>query len=153
MNVIHFTFPDFREMMASGRLPFTGRALRPDRSLGVTTTSQSTATGYRVLNPATGEVVEQFPTATDEQIQDALAAAHGAFQSWKEVPIEERAKVVARVGNLFTERADELAAIIPEEMGKPLSQSKGEAEFCTDIFNYFATEGPALAADQPIKPI
>jgi len=119
----------------------------------VTTTSQSTATGYRVLNPATGEVVEQFPTATDEQIQDALAAAHGAFQSWKEVPIEERAKVVARVGELFTERADELAAIITEEMGKPLSQSKGEAEFCTDIFNYFATEGPALAADQPIKPI
>jgi len=97
--------------------------------------------------------VEEFPTATDEQIQDALAAAHGAFQSWKDVPIEERAKVVARVGELFTERAGELAAIITEEMGKPLSQSKGEAEFCTEIFNYFATEGPGLAADQPIKSI
>lgn len=109
--------------------------------------------GYRILNPATGQVVEEFPTATDEQIQKVLEAAHGAFESWKEVPIAERAKVVARVGELFTERSEELASIITEEMGKPLSQSRGEARFCTDIFNYFAAEGPALAADQPIKPI
>jgi len=119
----------------------------------VTTTSQSTATGYRVQNPATGEVVEEFPTATDAEIQDALAASHEAFQSWREVPIEERAKVVTRIGELFTERSDELAAIITEEMGKPLAESKGEAEFCTEIFNYFATEGPSLAADQEIKAI
>ncbi|MCG2621359.1 NAD-dependent succinate-semialdehyde dehydrogenase [Arthrobacter sp. I2-34] len=119
----------------------------------MTTTSQSTATAYRVLNPATGEVVEEFPTATDAQVQEALAAAEQAYRSWRDVPIAERAKVAARIGELFTERADELAAIITEEMGKPLSQSKGEAEFCTDIFNYFATEGPALAADQPITPI
>ncbi|WP_458116529.1 NAD-dependent succinate-semialdehyde dehydrogenase [Arthrobacter sp. D2-10] len=108
---------------------------------------------YRVLNPATGEVEEEFPSATDEQIQDALAAAHNAFLAWREVPIEERAQVVKRIGELFTERADELAATITREMGKPLSEAKGEVEFCTDIFGYFATEGPSLAADQPINPI
>ena len=107
--------------------------------------------GYRVLNPATGEVVETFPTATDEQVQEALAAAQSAFESWRETPIETRAKVVARIGELFTERAEKLAAIITEEMGKPLSEAKGEAEFCTDIFRYFAEEGPALAADTEIK--
>jgi succinate-semialdehyde dehydrogenase/glutarate-semialdehyde dehydrogenase len=107
--------------------------------------------GYRVLNPATGEVVETFPTATDEQVQQALAAAQSAFESWRETPIETRAKVVARIGELFTERAEKLAAIITEEMGKPLSEAKGEAEFCTDIFRYFAEEGPALAADAEIK--
>ncbi|WP_433875820.1 NAD-dependent succinate-semialdehyde dehydrogenase [Sinomonas atrocyanea] len=107
--------------------------------------------GYRVLNPATGEVVETFPTATDEQVQEALAAAQSAFESWRETPIETRAKVVARIGELFTERAEKLAAIITEEMGKPLSEAKGEAEFCTDIFRYFAEEGPGLAADTEIK--
>ncbi|MET1033894.1 MAG: NAD-dependent succinate-semialdehyde dehydrogenase [Arthrobacter sp.] len=118
----------------------------------MTATAHSSAEpGYRVLNPATGEVVETFPTATDAEVQEALAAAHDAYRSWKDVPIEERAKVVSRIAELFSERADELAATITEEMGKPLSQSKGEAEFCTDIFNYFATEGPGLAADQPIK--
>ncbi|WP_262106977.1 NAD-dependent succinate-semialdehyde dehydrogenase [Arthrobacter sp. Marseille-P9274] len=117
------------------------------------TATSTTQPGYRVLNPATGEVVEEFPTATDAEIQDALARSQEAFQSWKDVPIADRAKIVAKVADLFTERADELAAIITEEMGKPLSQSKGEAEFCTDIFNYFATEGPGLAADQEIKAI
>ncbi|GAA2547843.1 succinate-semialdehyde dehydrogenase/glutarate-semialdehyde dehydrogenase [Neomicrococcus aestuarii] len=106
---------------------------------------------YTVINPATGEVVKEYPTATDQEVQDALAAADSAYKEWREVPIEERAKIVARIAELFTERADELAAIITTEMGKPLSQSKGEAEFCTDIFNYFATEGPTLAADQEIK--
>ncbi|HEX2247175.1 MAG TPA: aldehyde dehydrogenase family protein, partial [Arthrobacter sp.] len=52
-----------------------------------TNTASSTKTSYRVLNPATGEVVEEFPTATDADIQDALAAAQEAFQSWKDVPI------------------------------------------------------------------
>ena len=121
----------------------------------MTTTASNPSTpdepGYRVLNPATGEIVETFPTATDAEVQTALAAAQSAFESWRDVPIETRAKAVARVGELFTERADELAAIITEEMGKPLSQAKDEAEFCTDIFSYFATEGPALAADQEIK--
>ncbi|WP_369046305.1 NAD-dependent succinate-semialdehyde dehydrogenase [Sinomonas sp. P10A9] len=115
------------------------------------TASTPAEPGYRVLNPATGEVVETFPTATDAEVEAALAAAESAYQSWRETPIEDRAKVVSRIGELFTERADELAAIITEEMGKPLGQSKGEAEFCTDIFKYFADEGPTLASDQEIK--
>jgi len=105
------------------------------------------------VNPATGEQGEEFPTATDAEIQEALAASQAAFESWREVPIEERSRIVARVGELFTERMDELGAIITEEMGKPLAEAKGEAEFCTDIFSYFATEGPGLAADQEIKAI
>ncbi|CEA07522.1 Succinate semialdehyde dehydrogenase [NAD(P)+] Sad [Arthrobacter saudimassiliensis] len=117
------------------------------------TTPSNRSTAYRVVNPATGEVLEEFPTATDDQVAQALAGAQAAFETWKDVPIEERAKVVTRIAELFTERADELAAIITEEMGKPLSESKGEVEFCADIFTYFAENGPELAADQPIKPI
>jgi succinate-semialdehyde dehydrogenase/glutarate-semialdehyde dehydrogenase len=115
------------------------------------TASTSAEPGYRVLNPATGEVLETFPTATDAEIESAIAVATEAYASWRETPIEDRAKVVSRIAELFTERADELAAIITTEMGKPLSQSKGEAEFCTDIFKYFAEEGPALTADQEIR--
>src|SRR5690348_8219809 len=106
---------------------------------------------YRVVNPATGEVVETFDHATDEEIEAAVTAAHTAYQSWRDVPIEERAKTVQRVAELFRERQDELAAIATQEMGKPLSEAAEEADFCGDIFEYFATEGPGLAADQPIK--
>ncbi len=115
--------------------------------------SAATTSGpaYQVVNPATGEVVQAFEHATDEEVESALAAVHAAYNVWRGVPIAERAKKVKRVGELFVERQAELAAIATEEMGKPLEESRGEAEFCGEIFDYFATEGPELAADQPIK--
>ncbi|CUR57232.1 putative succinate-semialdehyde dehydrogenase (NADP(+)) [metagenome] len=116
-----------------------------------TTTGTTTGPDYQVVNPATGEVVETFEKATDAEVEAALAATHAAYAVWKDVPIEERAKVVKRIGELFVERAADLAVLATQEMGKPLSESQGEAEFCGDIFDYFATEGPTLAADQPIK--
>ncbi len=106
---------------------------------------------YQVVNPATGTVVGIFEHATDEEIESALAAAHAAYAVWRDVPMAERAKVVKRIAELFVERRAELAAIATEEMGKPLGEARGEAKFCGEIFDYFATEGPELAADQPIK--
>ncbi|MBC7630219.1 NAD-dependent succinate-semialdehyde dehydrogenase [Aeromicrobium sp.] len=111
----------------------------------------STSPTYQVVNPATGEVVETFDTATDAEVDAAITSAHEASTIWKDVPIAERAEVVKRVSALFIERAAELGAIATEEMGKPLAEAVGEAEFSGEIFGYFATEGPTLAADQPIK--
>jgi succinate-semialdehyde dehydrogenase/glutarate-semialdehyde dehydrogenase len=113
--------------------------------------TQTSSPAYRIVNPATGAVEQTFDTATDAEIEAALAAAHAAYDAWKDVPIDDRAKVVTRIAELFVERKDELGAIATREMGKPLSEAVGEAEFCGDIFGYFATEGPTLAADQPIK--
>jgi succinate-semialdehyde dehydrogenase / glutarate-semialdehyde dehydrogenase len=114
-------------------------------------TQTQTSPTYQIVNPATGEVEQTFDTATDAEIEAALSAAHTAYDAWKDVPIKERAEVVARIATLFVERKDHLGAIATREMGKPLSEAVGEAEFCGDIFDYFATEGPTLAADQPIK--
>jgi succinate-semialdehyde dehydrogenase/glutarate-semialdehyde dehydrogenase len=115
------------------------------------TQTQTSSPAYQIVNPATGEVEQTFDTATDAEIEAALAAAHSAYDAWKDVPIDDRAKVVTRIAELFVERKDELGAIATREMGKPLSEAVGEAEFCGDIFSYFATEGPTLTADQPIK--
>ncbi len=113
--------------------------------------TQTSGPAYQAVNPATGQVVETFDYATDKEIESALAAVHTAYAVWRDVPIAERAKTVRRIGELFAERQAELGALATEEMGKPLAQSKGEAAFCGEIFDYFATEGPELAADQPIK--
>lgn len=105
---------------------------------------------YRVENPVTGEVEETFESATDAQALEAVDTAHAAFASWRATPIEERAKVVHRIAELFEERKDELAQIISTEMGKPLSEGVEEAEFSTAIFDYYATNGPNFAADEKI---
>jgi succinate-semialdehyde dehydrogenase / glutarate-semialdehyde dehydrogenase len=115
------------------------------------TATVSTQPVYRVVNPATGDVGETFDLATDAEVESAIAASAAAYRKWQAVPIADRAKIVSRVAALFKERSAELGAIATEEMGKPLSESEGEADFSGDIFEYFATEGPGLASQQEIK--
>jgi succinate-semialdehyde dehydrogenase / glutarate-semialdehyde dehydrogenase len=111
----------------------------------------STQPTYRVVNPATGVVGEEFDFATDAEIEATLAKSAEAYRSWQAVPIAQRAKIVSRVADLFREQADRLGAIATEEMGKPLPEAVGEADFCGDIFEYFATEGPGFASEQEIR--
>jgi succinate-semialdehyde dehydrogenase/glutarate-semialdehyde dehydrogenase len=64
--------------------------------------------------------------------------------------VEERAGIVARAAELFEERADELAAIMTLEMGKRINEGRGEIGIVVDIFRYYAENGPALLADEPL---
>ncbi|HXT90692.1 MAG TPA: NAD-dependent succinate-semialdehyde dehydrogenase [Trebonia sp.] len=105
---------------------------------------------YQVTDPATGEVAEKFPFATDAEVEQTLTAATAAFTEWKRRPLAERAAIVQRVAELFTERAADLAALISKEMGKRPAQAVGEAEFCTAIFGYYADHGPQLLEDKPL---
>jgi len=105
---------------------------------------------YQVTDPATGEVTEAFPFATDAEVAEALTTATEAFAAWRLRPVAERAAVVKRIAELFTERAADLAALITKEMGKRPAQAVGEAEFCTDIFGYYAENGPELLKDKPL---
>lgn len=105
---------------------------------------------YQVTDPATGEVLRTYPFATDAEIEQALAGANAAYAAWSTRPVEERAAIVQRVAELFTERAEALGELITTEMGKRPSAAKGEAEFCTDIFGYYAEHGAELLADRPL---
>ena len=55
---------------------------------------------YQVVNPATGETVREYPTATDATIADVLARVHESYQSWRTTPKTERAKILHRVADL-----------------------------------------------------
>jgi succinate-semialdehyde dehydrogenase/glutarate-semialdehyde dehydrogenase len=105
---------------------------------------------YSVTDPATGELVEEIPNATDEEVQDAIARVHAAYPSWRQRPVTERAKIVLRAAELFAERANELAAIMTLEMGKRINEGRGEIGIVVDIFNYYGTHGPDLLADEPL---
>lgn len=106
--------------------------------------------GYRVQNPATGEVLETFDTATDAQIEDALAAVDQAYREWRTRSVQERAAVVRRVAELFTERTDELAEHIAIEMGKSRAEAADEVAFAASIIDYYGVHGPGLITDGEI---
>ena len=106
---------------------------------------------YAVTNPATGERVAEYPTIGDAALVDAVAIADRAHREWsRATTTEERAALVRRVGQLHTERREELAEIIVREMGKPTEQALGEVDFCASIYEYYATEATNLLADEPI---
>ncbi len=107
---------------------------------------------YAVIDPSTGDLVKEYPTATDEQIEQAVAAATKAHREWSRgSTIAERAALIRRVAELHNERKDELAKIIQREMGKPLDQSEGEVEFSASIYEYYADNAEKFLADEPIE--
>jgi len=107
---------------------------------------------YAVTNPVTGEEIKTFPTITDDELDAAIALANETHRTWlRSTTVEERAKLVRRVGELHTERREQLAEITVREMGKPTEQALGEIDFCADIYGYYAGNGPDLMRDEPIE--
>ncbi|WP_431237861.1 NAD-dependent succinate-semialdehyde dehydrogenase [Mycolicibacterium aichiense] len=107
---------------------------------------------YAVVDPKSGEVVREYPTATDEQIEQALASATAAFRNWsKTSTLADRAALIRRVAALHTERREKLAEIINREMGKPLDQALGEVDFSAAIYEYYADNAEKFLADEPIE--
>ena len=94
-----------------------------------------TSTMYRVTNPATGEVAEEFATNSDSEILAALDRSATAFTDWGQTPVSERAAILTRVSEIYAERAEELAEVIRLEMGKALPEGKGEVQLSSMIYS------------------
>jgi succinate-semialdehyde dehydrogenase/glutarate-semialdehyde dehydrogenase len=106
---------------------------------------------YAVVNPATGETVQEYPTITDAELEQAIADADAAHRAWAPSTVAERAALVGRVGELHSERRQHLAEIIVREMGKPIEQALGEVDFAAGIYEFYANNAEKLMADEPIE--
>lgn len=106
------------------------------------------ASKYATVNPATGELIRGFETISDADAEKALIRAHEAYLDWRKADLKERAAVIGRVADLFRQNATELAQLMTLEMGKPVTQAKGEIELSASIFEYYATKGPELLGDE-----
>ena len=105
---------------------------------------------YQVVNPATGKLESEYPTATDAEINDVVARADAGYKSWRRTSLDERAAILRQVAQLYRDRADELAAIITREMGKTTVAALGEIKFASNIYKYYADNGSDLLKDQPL---
>ncbi len=105
---------------------------------------------YAVVNPASGDVVAEYPTISDQALGDALTNAAKTFGAW-DWSVAQRAAAIAKVGELHTERREALAHIIIREMGKPLEQALGEIDFCADIYAYYAENAEEFLKDESLQ--
>ena len=105
---------------------------------------------YQTVNPMTGEIVREYPTMKDDEVQPVLERAGAAFERWSTHDVADRAAVLTRIAELHREHADELAQLMTLEMGKPVAQAKGEIELAASIYEYYAQSGPAMIADEEL---
>ena len=79
-----------------------------------------------VTDPATNEAICQVPMATEAEMERAIASAKKAFETWKDVPVTKRARMMLNFQHLLKEHHDELAEILAEETGKNFEDAKGD---------------------------
>jgi succinate-semialdehyde dehydrogenase / glutarate-semialdehyde dehydrogenase len=114
------------------------------------TASDAGARKYATVNPYTGRTEKEFPFLESGEIDGVIERAHAAFLEWRRRPVEERAAVVGRAGELMLERKDDFAALITKEMGKRIQEAAGEVQLAASILKYYAENGPRFLEPRPI---
>lgn len=90
------------------------------------------------INPATGELIEEFTAYTDDQVDARIAAADDAFHALKDTTFATRATWMHKAGTLLEENVDAAAAMITREMGKTITQARAEVLKCASCMHFYA---------------
>ena len=110
------------------------------------------ASTIAVENPATGEILAQISSATEEDGIAALDAAEVAASDWARTPARERGELLRRAFDLLGERADYFATLITLEMGKPLAQARGEVTYGAEFFRWYSEESVRIDGRWAVSP-
>ena len=89
-----------------------------------------------VTNPATGEVAAQLALASQDDVNEVVAAALAAFPKWRDTSLTKRTQILFAFRELLNARKKELAAIITAEHGKVLSDALGEVSRGQEVVEF-----------------
>jgi succinate-semialdehyde dehydrogenase / glutarate-semialdehyde dehydrogenase len=104
---------------------------------------------FDVTNPADGSRLGSVPNLSAAETQDAIDAAQAAFPAWAAKTGKERAALMRAWFDLMLAHADDLAALMTAEQGKPLAEAKGEVMYGASFVEWFAEEAKRVSGDVP----
>jgi aldehyde dehydrogenase (NAD+) len=97
------------------------------------------------VNPAdTSDVIGRFPKSGKKDAERAIESAQRGFEIWRRTPAPARGDVIRKAGDIMTRRKDEIADLMTREMGKPLSETRGDVQEGIDTAYYAGAEGRRL---------
>ncbi|MHB8586294.1 MAG: aldehyde dehydrogenase family protein [Thermoplasmatota archaeon] len=106
----------------------------------------------RPVNPATGQVVAEIPTATMDDVRGALEAARTAQPLWAARPVGERMAILARLQQLVLRDRTQLAALVTSEMGKPTPEAlAADLIPVLDAIAFVRREAPRFLEGRPSR--
>lgn len=103
------------------------------------------------INPATGELIAEYPMHDDAAIEEALADANAAQAAWRHVDIQARCDLLTAMSRALRADKARYARMITEEIGKPIIESLGEIEKCAVTCDFYAAQAPEFLADELIS--
>lgn len=103
---------------------------------------------FENLNPANHqEVLGRFQKSNKKDVNQAIAAADAAQKKWRETPAPKRGEIMFRVAELLQQQKESLAQDMTREMGKVISETRGDVQEAIDYAYYTAGEGRRLAGE------
>src|SRR5690348_2690463 len=110
------------------------------------------AGSFAVLNPSTGEEIASVPRAGADDVAAAVSAAATAQPGWASTPPRERSEVLRRAFALMIERKEELAFLMSLEMGKSLTDARGEVVYAAEFLRWFSEEAVRIGGELRMAP-
>ncbi len=107
---------------------------------------------YQTINPASGEVLQSFPDLSDAALETVLANAASAYEIWRHKTYNERAKIIGKAAELLNEQNETFAHTMTLEMGKRISEARGEVDFSSRILAYYAKNAERFLAPVKLNP-
>jgi succinate-semialdehyde dehydrogenase/glutarate-semialdehyde dehydrogenase len=106
---------------------------------------------FTSTNPYNGKLIATHLAHSSDEIKSMLERSQLAFQSWRKVSILDRAKLMRKAGEVLRENVEVYAEMITMEMGKPISESRGEVNKCTLVCDYYAENTEEFLANEIIS--
>jgi glyceraldehyde-3-phosphate dehydrogenase (NADP+) len=95
---------------------------------------------FTVSSPYNGQTVGEISLAGEKEIEEAIKAAQAAFAVLKEMPAYKRSQILLQIKQGVEKKAEELAQIMAQEAGKPITFARIEVARCLELFQYAAEE-------------
>ncbi|MBI1280062.1 MAG: aldehyde dehydrogenase family protein [Anaerolineaceae bacterium] len=99
---------------------------------------------FPTYNPATEEILAVAPTSSTNDVNAAVNAAKAAYKHWRLTPAPRRGEILFKVAQILTERKEQLARLMTQEMGKILAETRGDVQEAIDMAYYMGGEGRRL---------
>ncbi len=103
------------------------------------------------VNPFSGEIIQNYPEYTTEEVNLIIKQVDNAFQQWKHTDFDYRAALMRKLQSKLLERKAELASIMVAEMGKVFREAEGEISKCALVCGYYADNAATFLKNEVIQ--
>lgn len=105
---------------------------------------------FKSVNPYNGKQVGSYTSLSEDELDEKLNRSQIAFKSWQKAPLVERCLLIKKAGQVLRDNVEEYAKMITSEMGKPISESRGEVNKCAWVCDFYAENGETFLANETI---